>query len=131
MRKLLIVNILGILGISVGTYFIYIWVLQFAQANVLTSQIQFAYVINTVLAIGIMSILFVFRNKYKDQLGLFFMVGSFIKFGFFFVFFYPGYHSDGIITRNEFLSFFIPYAICLITETVASIRLLNRLDTNE
>jgi hypothetical protein len=61
-------------------------------------------------------------------LGFVFMMGSFVKFAFFFVFFYPTYHSDGIITRQEFLSFFVPYVICLIAETLTSIRLLNRLD---
>lgn len=131
MKKLFIRSVLAILCVSVITYFIYTWILELTQADVLNNQIILAYVINTILAIVILSTLFIFRNKFKDQLGFIFMIGSFIKFGFFFVFFYPAYHLDGVITRNEFLSFFIPYAICLIAETVASIRLLSRLDTNE
>lgn len=131
MKKLFIRSVLAILCVSLVTYFIYTWILELTQTEVLNSQIILAYIINTILAIGILSTLFVFRKRFKDQLGFIFMVGSFIKFGFFFVFFYPTYHSDGIITRDEFLSFFIPYGICLIAETVASIRLLNRLDVNE
>ena len=128
MRKLLIVNILTILGVSISSYFIYVWILQYTKTDVLKSQIILAYVINTLLAIAIMWALFAFRKKFKDLLGFVFMMGSFVKFAFFFVFFYPTYHSDGIITRQEFLSFFVPYVICLIAETLTSIRLLNRLD---
>ncbi|AXP80560.1 hypothetical protein CJ739_1471 [Mariniflexile rhizosphaerae] len=131
MRKLLIVNILTIASVSIVTYFIYISILQYIQAPILQNQILLAYVINTILAIGIMSFMFLFKKRFKDQLGFIFMLGSFIKFACFFVFFYPAYNSDGDITRDEFLSFFIPYSICLITETVTSIRLLNRLDANE
>ncbi|HMQ43843.1 MAG TPA: hypothetical protein PKC63_05785 [Mariniflexile sp.] len=128
MRKLLIVNILTILGVSISSYFIYVWILQYTKTDVLKSQIILAYVINTLLAIAIMWALFAFRKKFKDLLGFVFMMGSFVKFAFFFVFFYPIYHSDGIITRQEFLSFFVPYVICLIAETLTSIRLLNQLD---
>ncbi|WP_157208647.1 hypothetical protein [Mariniflexile maritimum] len=128
MRKLLIVNILTILGVSISSYFIYVWILQYTKTDVLKSQIILAYVINTILAIAIMCALFAFRKKFKDLLGFVFMMGSFVKFAFFFVVFYPTYHSDGIITRQEFLSFFVPYVICLIAETLTSIRLLNRLD---
>ncbi|MFD0990576.1 DUF6168 family protein [Mariniflexile jejuense] len=131
MKKLFIRSVFAILSVSLVTYFIYTWILQITKTEALSSQIILAFIINTILAIAILSTLFVFRNKFKDQLGFIFMIGSFIKFGFFFVFFYPTYHSDGVITRNEFLSFFIPYVICLITETVASIRLLGRLDANE
>lgn len=131
MKKLLIVNVLVILCISIITYVIYIWILKSTQSIILQNQIVLAFIVNTVLAIGIMSMLFVFRKKFKDQLGFVFMIGSFIKFAFFFVFFYPTYHADGVITRHEFLTFFIPYIICLVAETVTSIRLLNRLDTIE
>lgn len=131
MKKLFVKSVFAIICLSFVSYFIYIWILQVTQTDVLNSQILLAYIINTILAIGILSTLFYFRQKFKDQLGFIFMIGSFIKFGFFFIFFYPIYHLDGVITRSEFLSFFMPYVICLIAETVASIRLLNRLDANK
>ncbi|CAH8282792.1 hypothetical protein EV196_101647 [Mariniflexile fucanivorans] len=130
MRRLLAVNIFIIASISIITYFIYIFVLEYTELPILKSQILWAYIINTLLAIGIMCFLFLFRERFKDQLGLLFMLGSFIKFGCFFIFFYPSYNSDGNITRYEFFSFFIPYAICLVTETTTTVRILNKLDTN-
>ncbi len=53
------------------------------------------------------------------------MFGSFLKFAFFFIFFYPSYQADGDITRLEFMAFFIPYIFSLLIETMSLITLLN------
>ena len=44
------------------------------------------------------------------------MAGSGLKFLLFFLLFYPSYKADGNMSTLEFISFFIPYAICLILE---------------
>ena len=128
MRKLLAQNVIIISVVSIVTYFIYIWILNYAQSTILHNQIVLAYSINTVLAIAIMLSMFLLKKKFKDQLGFIFMFGSFLKFGCFFIFFYPMFNSDGNVTRNEFFSFFIPYVICLVSETLTTIRILNKLD---
>lgn len=128
MRKLLAENVIIIGVVSIITYFIYVWILNYTQSTVLQNQIVLAYVINTILAMGIMLCMFLLKKRFKDQLAFIFMLGSFIKFGCFFIFFYPVFNSDGNVTRNEFFSFFIPYAICLVSETVTTIRILNKLD---
>jgi hypothetical protein len=130
MRKLLIINTLIIAITSIISYLIYIWFLQKTDITILKSNIQLAFIINTILAVGIMLGMILLRKRIKDQLAFIFMAGSFLKFGCFFIFFYPGFNEDGNVTRNEFFSFFIPYAICLITETATSVRFLNRLDNN-
>ena len=61
-----------------------------------------------------------------SNLGFIFMTGSLIKFGIFFIVFYPGYKTDGDIQTLEFTSFFTPYAICLIIETYFLVKLLNQ-----
>ena len=128
MRKLLAQNVIIIGIVSIVTYFIYIWILNYIQSTILHNQIVLAYSINTVLAIAIMLSMFLLKKKFKDQLGFIFMFGSFLKFGCFFIFFYPMFNSDGNVTRNEFFSFFIPYVICLVSETLTTIRILNKLD---
>lgn len=128
MKKLLKVNILIIAVVSIISYFIYISVLQYLQIPVLKYQILLAYVINTLLAMGIMLSMFFFKNRFKDQLAYIFMLGSFVKFACYFIFFHPGFNSDGVVARYEFFAFFIPYAICLVTETLTTIRILNKLD---
>ncbi len=99
--------------------------LNYKGYPIFENKIILAYILNAFLAIGIFLGLYFLRIKHKDQLGYLFMFGSFIKFGVFFIFFYPGYLTDGNISRLEFFSFFTPYVICLIIETMSLIELLN------
>ncbi|RTE54895.1 hypothetical protein EHW67_06955 [Arenibacter aquaticus] len=84
-----------------------------------------AYLLNVFLAIVIFSFLFLFRVKWKDQIGFLFLGGSMLKFVFFFIFFYPVYKSDGQMETMEFISFFIPYLVCLLLETLFTAKMLN------
>ncbi|MFD1314001.1 DUF6168 family protein [Namhaeicola litoreus] len=83
-----------------------------------------AYLINCILAILIYTYLFYSRRKYHDQLGFLFMFGSMLKFAVFFIFFYPSYKADNQLETIEFITFFIPYVICLILETLGLIKIL-------
>ncbi len=130
MQKIILTNSLIILSVSVVAYGIYIWVLQQLNLEVLLSSIQQAFVLNTVLAIVIVAAMIILKKRIKDQLAYVFMGGSFLKFACFFVFFYPEFNQDGHISKNEFFSFFIPYAVCLVTETITAIRFLNKIDAN-
>ena len=101
--------------------------------SVITYQIEFyeilySYIINVVLACGVILLLFLLRKKLKDQLGFVFMGASMLKFVFFFSLFFPKYNADGDLSRLEFLTFFIPYVICLITESIVLSKFLNSLD---
>lgn len=113
---------------SVVAFFIHAFVLKLQDLPVFDHQIVWSYLLNLVLAGGILTLLFVFRNRLKQQLGFLFMGGSVIKFGCFFLFFYPLYKADGAISNAEFATFFIPYIICLFAETSSGIHLFNRLD---
>ena len=93
-------------------------------------QLLYSYSINVLLAIGVIMLLYFLRRKLKDQLGFVFMLGSMLKFVFFFLLFYPEYTLDGNLSRYEFFTFFIPYVICLITESIILSRFLNRLDSD-
>ena len=84
-----------------------------------------AYLLNVFLAIVIFSFLFLFRVKWKDQIGFLFLGGSMLKFVFFFIFFYPVYKGDGQMETMEFISFFIPYLVCLLLETLFTAKMLN------
>jgi hypothetical protein len=96
--------------------------------SITVNQLIYSYVVNVILACGVIILLFALRNKLKDQLGFIFMAASMLKFVFFFFLFFPQYKADGVLTRLEFLTFFIPYVICLITESVILSKFLNRLD---
>lgn len=91
-------------------------------------QIIIAYIINGVMAFLIFGALFRYRLTLKNYIGFLFMGGSFLKFIIFFILFYPPYKADGEMSRLEFLAFFVPYAICLILETIFTAKMLQMLD---
>ena len=108
-------------------FLLHILFLNYNNLPLFDNKILLAYILNYALALGIYCLLYFLRFKLKNQLGFLFMAGSFLKFVFFFIFFYPTYKIDGNINNLEFSSFFIPYIICLIIETSALIQLLKNL----
>lgn len=76
----------------------------------------------------VFGVLYLFRNKYKSQLGFLFLAGSVVKFAVFFIVFQPLFKQDGLISKLEFASFFVPYLTGLIIETISLSKWLNKLD---
>ncbi|MRI01049.1 hypothetical protein GH721_10960 [Kriegella sp. EG-1] len=91
------------------------------------NKIQLSYIVNASLALFIYIFLYQLRFKLKDYIGFLFMAGSFLKFIFFFLLFYPSYKMDGEMSRLEFAAFFIPYVICLFLETIYMAKMLRNL----
>lgn len=87
-----------------------------------------SYLVNLLLAFGIVVFIHSLRYKMKTQLGFLFIGGSFLKFLFFFIFFYPSFTSDTVITQSEFSSFFVPYFLALVIETYFTAELLKNLE---
>jgi len=87
-----------------------------------------SYSINAALAAFIYIPLYLLKNKLKNYIGYLFIAGSFLKFIFFFIFFYPAYHADGEMSKQEFAAFFVPYVICLVVETVFTSKMLKKVD---
>lgn len=112
----------------VAVFCIHIAILRFFDFPLFENRIISAYVVNLILIISIFGILYLLKEKYKTQLGFLFLVGSLLKFAVFFIIFYPFYKYDGIITKFEFASFFVPYVLGLILETISLSKWLNRLD---
>ncbi|NIK90844.1 MULTISPECIES: DUF6168 family protein [unclassified Mangrovimonas] len=127
-KKRLFIYLLIIAITSLIAFFIHTVVLKQMELPPYEHKIVLAYIVNTCLAMGILFCLYFFKEKFRDQLGFLFMLGSFLKFIFFFILFYPAYHADNEVSTLEFTSFFVPYATSLITETFGGVRLLNSLD---
>jgi hypothetical protein len=123
-----IVQFLILLIFSLGLVFvIHITVLNYIGLPRFDNLIVLSYVVNSILAATIFVALYIFRGKLKNQIGFLFMGGSFLKFIFFFILFYPAYKADGEMSRLEFAAFFIPYGISLIIETVFTAKMLKKL----
>ena len=107
------------------SYWLQLYIYSMFDISVGGYILQLSYLVNGLLAIFIFSILMFLKKKYNDQLGFLYMLGSFIKFGAFFLVFYPEFKEDGEITKIEFSIFFVPYLISLIIETIDLIKVLN------
>lgn len=108
-----------------GLFFLQSWVLEDRGYEISSLQLTKSYVLNAVMALIVFYAIYIFRNKYRDLLGFFFLGGSLVKFTLFFIFLYPAFHQDGILEQLEFLVFFVPYGFALILETFFLVKLLN------
>lgn len=81
-----------------------------------------AYLFNGLFALVSFASLIILNRVNPRITGFVFMIGSALKFLLFFLVFYPAYHADGEISRMEFASFFVPYAIGLSVELLLYIR---------
>ncbi len=122
---LFLLILIPLLGAS---FLLHIIILQNNGLPKYGDKIVLSYIINFLLASIIYIGLYIFRNKIKTQIGFIFMAGSFLKFIVFFILFYPSYKADGNITTSEFASFFMPYAICLVVETVFTAKMLQKME---
>tara|TARA_R110002050_G_scaffold293182_1_gene449371 strand:+ start:44652 stop:45059 length:408 start_codon:yes stop_codon:yes gene_type:complete len=123
-----IVKCLIVVGVATIAFFIHFLVNNLISQSAETNQLIYSYAINVILACSAILVLFLLKKKLKDQLGFIFMGASMLKFVFFFLLLYPEYNSDGNLSRLEFFTFFIPYVICLITESIILSKFLNDLD---
>jgi len=105
---------------------LHIFILQQLGHPVFSHLIIEAYLLNCGLAMVIYLTLYLLKKKMPTQLGFLYMGGSFLKFLFFFIFFYPYYKLDGNLDSFEFTAFFIPYVISLIFETLGVIEFLKK-----
>lgn len=107
---------------------IHIALLFFLKLYLFGNLIIQSYLVNYFLAVAIFILLIKLKKKYTHLLGFIFMIGSFLKFVIFFVFFYPIFKLDDTITSVETTSFLVPYFSCLMAETFYLIKLLNNKD---
>lgn len=114
-----------VLVVSFGAH---ILILSYKDLPIFGNLVIRSYVVNALLAAIIFLLLYRFREKLKNQIGFLFMGGSFLKFIFFFLLFYPTYKSDGDMSSLEFASFFVPYLICLFLETFFTSKMLKNLE---
>jgi hypothetical protein len=104
----------------------HVFVLKQLSKPLFDNLIIQAYLLNLVFASIVYAIILFLSKKHENILGFVFMSSSLIKFGLFFLFFSPTYRADDEMSRIEFLTFFIPYAVCLIIETTFLIKQLNK-----
>ncbi|RKN82734.1 DUF6168 family protein [Ulvibacterium marinum] len=119
-----LIVLIAVLGLL---FFIHVALLRSSGFPPYGNMLVWSYLVNGLLAAAIFILLYVFRKKLKNSIGFLFMAGSFLKFIVFFIVFYPSYKIDGDMNKLEFAAFFVPYAICLILETVFTAKMLQKM----
>ena len=126
-KSLLFLMLLAVLLIFI--FGMHILTLHYTNNALFGNQIIASYSINYTLAVVIFLFVEKTLNKNSAQAGFVFMAGSALKFLIFFLVFYPTYKEDDNMKTIEFMAFFIPYSICLITEVIYLSKQLNNQST--
>ena len=111
------------------TFAIHLLILNLLKLSLFADKIILAYLVNIGLAVLVFVVLYVFRKKFKNQLGFLFLGGSMMKFMLFFAMFNASYRFDGEISKTEFFAFFVPYSLSLIIEIFSLSKWLNKWDS--
>jgi hypothetical protein len=105
---------------------LHLFTLHFFSFPLFENKVITSYLINYLLTVTIYITLLLLKEKLAESLGYLFFLGSFLKFITFFLLIQPSLKEDGDISRIEFLSFFVPYAISLIFEVTSLVKTLNK-----
>lgn len=122
-QKDFLVRILLFSAITFGAHILILYTLNLP---LLENKIVLAYAVNLATAILVFNVLYIFREKFKTQLGFLFVFGSVFKVILFFIFFNSPYRADGVVSGIEFAAFFVPYAITLIVEVYSLAKWMNK-----
>jgi hypothetical protein len=127
MNPVLIKFLVRLIVFTTIVFVIHLYILNTLEFPLFNNEIVFSYVINVASAIIIFLMLFLLRNKFKNQLGFIFLFGSVIKFGLFILFLYKPFYADGLISKAEFFTFFIPYFFTHTIEIFSLSKWLNNI----
>ena len=110
-----------VLTITGGLHYAY---LNAHQLSIPLETLLLSYLVNLLMALGIYITLLRLARQKSQYLGFVFLFGSAFKFIVYFLVFDPLFKQDGDLSKTEFFTFFVPYLISLIAETIALVNLL-------
>lgn len=122
-KSLQFILILGIVLILVIS--LHLLVLNAFELPLWDHKILLSYVVNFVLAVLVLAMVEMGMRNKSAQGGFIFMAGSALKFLVFFLVFFPPYKKDGVMETAEFITFFVPYTVCLVMEVYYLSKRLN------
>ena len=103
------IRFLGLLFATLLLFFIvHIGVLYFLEAPLFQNRIILSYIVNYLLASGLLYFVQSNFNKQASNTAFIFLLGSAIKFVVFFILFYPHYSADSQMQTTEFAAFLDP-----------------------
>lgn len=116
--------LLLVLGLG---YMIHIYFVSIISPEASLDLINFSYKFNVGFTFLFTSTIIILSSKFKNQIGLIFLVTSAVKMG---IFLFIIETSDFSINKSVFLHFFIPYVLCLVLEITYIIKVINSVNYN-
>ena len=108
-------------------YLIHSYVFSLISPEASSELIDFSYKFNGGFTFLLTSTLILIGQRFKNQIGLFFLVTSAVKMG---IFLFIIETSNISINKSVFLNFFIPYVLCLVLEITYIIKVINLVNSN-
>ena len=110
----------------IGLFWLHTFAINHLGLSVQDELLRACYIFNTIIALVFLFLL-LFVSKFDPSiLGWVFLVSSGLKFLLFFGLIYPSFQDTGLSTKQDFLTFFIPYAAALTFEIYQLTKILNR-----
>ena len=115
-----------ILTLSVILVFaVHLGFLRFIEYPLWGHYILLSYIFNLFTALFFYFGIAYVSKKDQAQTGFIYLLFIGLKFLLFFVLIYPLFKADGVLERQEFVTFYVPYVSCLFIEIRQLIKLLN------
>lgn len=127
MRDFLRFSVIMLAVLTLSFIVHYVWISR-SGSNLEDAVFFTSYLGNYIVAEIIMLGMIFTPKSLEPSRGFLFMFGSVFKFIFFFLFLYPVFQQDGTMQQHEFFTFFVPYGVCLATETKLLINRLSRVN---
>ena len=110
----------------IGLFWLHTFAINQLGLSVQDEHLRVCYLFNTFIALVFLFLL-VFVSKHDPTiLGWVFLLSSGLKFLLFFALIYPSFQATVLSLKQDFLTFFIPYAAALTIEIYQLIKILNR-----
>ena len=109
-----------------GLFWLHTFAINQLGLSVQDEHLRVCYLFNTIIALVFLFLLLFVSKHDTTILGWVFLLSSGLKFLLFFALIYPSFQATGLSPKQDFLTFFIPYAAALTIEIYQLIKILNR-----
>lgn len=115
-----------LLLLMTGLFWLHTFAINQLGYTVQDELLRSCYLFNTLIALGFFLLLLLVSKQDPSVLGWVFLLTTGLKFLLFLTLIYPSFQADGLSPKQEFLTFFIPYAAATTLEIHQLIKILNR-----
>lgn len=123
--KIIIRAALILLSLLLVTFTLHYFVVKDGNSHALSS-LSLTYGFNYGVTAILLAVFYFVIRQNGNQLGSIFLLSSMVKFGLFLLLIYPFLKKTGSVKSFSFFAFFLPYALCMVTEVLVTIKFLNQ-----